>query len=75
MTELARLRPGVWVRPDLVVSIAAIGEAEEFGGKVKPHVDMRTTTAGVTWAFETYESAVAFADDLAARLIDPEKRT
>jgi hypothetical protein len=74
MSELIRLRAGVWVRPDTVVSIAAHGETEEFGKTIKARVDMRTTTGGVTWTFETYAIAVAFADDLAERLLNPEKR-
>ena len=69
MTTLKQILPGLWIVPETVQSVVAIGKQVEFGKENPPHVTLRAKDTAISWSFETCESAVQFADKLAGLIV------
>ena len=69
MTTLKQILPGLWIVPETVQSVVAIGKQVEFGKENPPQVVLRTKETMISWVFETCESAVQFADKLAGLIV------
>jgi hypothetical protein len=65
---LKPLALGTWIDPEVIESIVAFGETEEFGKKVSPRVIVHCKRTAPIWAFDTYDKALAFAELLVDRL-------
>lgn len=63
---LVEVVSGLWVHPEQVASVAAMSGRTVGTFEVKPTVQLHVTDkSGVSWEFDTWDAAVAWAEKIA----------